>query len=125
MDVTRISENPALAQQTQAATDRAAALAEARKRANAAAQEGASAARERQAEQIAQLRDLIAHVTGADTRLSIQRSEALDHFVYRAIDVDSGEIVQEWPPVQFAEFVNSLMPGAADQLIGLLVDSEA
>lgn len=125
MDVTKATENPALLQQTQAANDRAAALADARKRSNAQHREAASVSRERQAEQIAELRDLIARATGADTRLSILRSASHDTFVYRAIDVNSGEVRKEWPPVQFAEFVNSLMPGAADQLAGLVVDSEA
>lgn len=124
MDVSKANENPALMQQMQAANDRAAALADARKRSNAQHQEAASQSRERQAEQIAELRDLIARATGADTRLSIMRSDSRDTFVYRAIDTKSGEIVQEWPPVQFAEFVNSLMPGAGEQLAGLVVDSE-
>lgn len=125
MDVTKAIENPALMQQRQAANDRAVALADARKRANAQHQEAASVSRERQAEQIAELRDLIARATGADTRLSILRSESRDTFVYQAIDVNSGEVRKEWPPVQFAELVNSLMPGSADHLAGLVVDSEA
>ena len=85
------------------------ALADARRQARNAQLDAARAAQENRAVQFAETRDLIARAIGANTRLSISRSDASDIFVYRAIDRDSGEIVQEWPPQQFAEFVRQLI----------------
>jgi uncharacterized FlaG/YvyC family protein len=125
MDVAKANENPVLTSQLQAGAERAAAHAEARRVATAAQVDAGRAAEARRSETIAETRAAIAEALGANTRISIARSDSAFYFVYRAIDVNSGEVVQEWPPERFIEFVNSVRPGAGDDLAGLIVDSEA
>ncbi|MGE0408018.1 MAG: hypothetical protein AB7P23_02005 [Amphiplicatus sp.] len=126
MDVGKTSSNPALTRQLEeTGADRAAALAEARRRAGAAQIEAEAAARERRAAAIVETREALAEALGANTRIAIARSKTNPVFVYRAIDIESGEVVQEWPPERFADFVNGLRPGAGDDLAGFLVDGKA
>ena len=106
---------------------RSAELADARRRASVSALQSAAAAEARRAEQRAETRAIIEHAIGANTRLSIARNDAVDTFVYRAIDRDTGEVVHEWPPVQFARFLEqSGVIGLTDEaLMGLVIDEEA
>ncbi len=107
---------------------RSAALADARRRASATALRTAEAAQERRAEQREMTRAIVERAVGANTRLSIARSDAADTYVYRAIDVDSGEVIKEWPPVQFARFLEENGADASlvqDALQGQLFDETA
>ncbi|MEX0643879.1 MAG: flagellar protein FlaG [Parvularculaceae bacterium] len=125
MDVSKANENPVLTSQLNAGAERAAALAEARRQVSGAQVEAERAAQTRRTETIAETRAAIAEALGANTRISITRGEEALMFVYQAIDVNSGEVVQEWPPERFVEFVNSIRPGAGEDVAGLIVDSEA
>ena len=110
------------------ASQRTAALAEARQRASQTALQTAEAAQSRKAEQREMLRSILEQAVGANTRLSISRREGVDSFVYRAIDVNSGAVVREWPPVQFANFLQERGASqrlAAEAMAGLLVDEQA
>ena len=110
------------------ASQRTAALAEARQRASQSALQTAEAAQSRKAEQREMLRSILEQAVGANTRLSISRREGVDSFVYRAIDVNSGAVVREWPPVQFANFLQkhgASQSLAAEAMAGLLVDEQA
>ena len=103
MDVNRTSEST-VAQTGQSAdlgAERAAALAESRRKLSAEGQRTAEAAGARRAEQIAELRDVVARAVGADTRLAIMRAPEAPVFLYRAIDEATGEVVQEWPRLEF------------------------
>ncbi|MEL7485825.1 MAG: hypothetical protein AAGJ87_01270 [Pseudomonadota bacterium] len=111
MDIASIG-GPAASSQSNAGATRNEALAAARRQARDAQLDAARVSQENRTEQIAASRELIARAIGADTRLSIARSASNDIFVYRAIDRESGEIVQEWPPQQFAEFVRGLVESA-------------
>lgn len=90
------------------AAERNAALAEARSSSNEARAREAAAARARGAEQLAETREAIARAVGANTRLSIERSDDSSSFVYRAIDISSGEVVHEWPEDKFLALVRSV-----------------
>lgn len=107
---------------------RSAALADARRRASQAAVQDADAAEARKAEQLQTARKIIERALGANTKLSIARNDTIKGFVYRAIDVNSGEVVREWPPVQFAQFLRehgAAKALSADALSGLLIDEQA
>jgi len=107
---------------------RIALLAEARERASAAALERARVAESRRAEQRAAARAIFAEAAGANTTLSIARDDAIGAFVYRAVDRTTGEVVREWPPVQFERFLRQsgvVRDVAADALAGLVVDERA
>ena len=90
------------------AAERNAALAEARSSSNEARAREAAAARARSSEQLAETREAIARAVGANTRLSIERSDETSAFVYRAIDISSGEVVNEWPEDKFLALVRSV-----------------
>ena len=107
---------------------RSAALADARRRASQSALESAAASEARRAEQLEKLQTIIEQVIGANTRLSIQRNDNFNAFVYRAIDVNSGEVVKEWPPVQFAAFLEEngvASKGLEEVFAGVVVDEQA
>jgi len=107
---------------------RSAALADARQRASQAALQSAKAGETRKMDQRETTRTILERAIGANTRLSIARNGSNDTFVYRAIDVNSGEVIIEWPPVQFAKFLvdNGAAAGlAADALQGLVLDEQA
>ncbi|MGF1545168.1 MAG: hypothetical protein ACFB00_11815 [Parvularculaceae bacterium] len=67
----------------------------------------ADEARARSAETLAATREAIARALGANTRLAISPNENAPGFIYRAIDVDTGEVVQEWPEAQFVDAVRT------------------
>lgn len=107
---------------------RSAALADARSRASQAALQSAEAAEARRAEQREMVRSILERAVGANTRLSIARNESALTFVYRAIDVDTGEVVREWPPVDFARLLQQNGAGpdlSGDALAGLVLDEQA
>lgn len=80
----------------------------------------------RASEQLAELREAVARVIGANTRLSISRSENSLNFIYRAIDVDTGEIVNEWPQDTFVELVRGVRDDVrTDVDAGLMLDHVA
>lgn len=107
---------------------RSAALADARHRASETALQSAEAGETRKAEQREMVRSILERAVGANTRLSIARNESALTFVYRAIDIDTGEIVREWPPVDFARLLeqNGVGPDlSGDALAGLVLDEQA
>ncbi len=101
-------------------------LADARRRVSQAAIADAQAAEARRAESRADVRAILERAVGANTRLSVVRNESALTFVYRAIDRDTGEIVREWPPAEFAQFLQdngaNLALGDAS---GVVIDEEA
>lgn len=125
MDITQINNNAAAARHVEQGQERAAALAEARRRSSAEVRQNAAEASARQDELFAVSRDVIARATGANTRLSISKSEEAGVFIFKAIDTETGEVVLQWPPEQFAALVKSLGGPEAEALAGLVVDSEA
>ncbi len=125
MDITQINNNAAAARHVEQGQERAAALAEARRRSSAEVRQDAVESTARQEELLAASRDVIARATGANTKLSITKSEESGVFVFKAIDVETGEVVLQWPPEQFAALVKSLGGPEAEALAGLVVDSEA
>jgi hypothetical protein len=106
MDVQRPSE--AIRQQPDLGAERAAALADARRRLSAEGQQSAEAASARRSREIAQLRDVVASASGANTRVVISRAPTAPIFIYRAIDQTTGEIVQEWPKLEFLNLARSM-----------------
>ena len=107
------------------ATERNQALAQARQRATQGALQRAEQAESQRADSRQNVREIFEQALGANTRLSITRDEVGPTFVYRAIDVDSGEVVHEWPPAEFAAFLaengNNIDLAA---LAGSVVDEE-
>ena len=87
--------------------ERTQALADARRRASQSALANAEAAEARRADSFENARDILSRALGANTRLAIARQDESLTFVYRAIDVDTGEIVREWPPADFARFLET------------------
>ena len=107
---------------------RSEALAAARQRASRAALRTADAAEEKRADQREMVRSILEQAVGANTRLSVTRGDSVGAYVYRAIDVDSGEVVLEWPPDQMIQLLeqNGVAAGlAAEALSGLTVNEEA
>ena len=77
-------------------------------------------------ERLAELREAIARVVGANTRLSVTRSESTNNFVYRAIDAETGEVVHEWPQDHFIELIRGVSADVrADVDAGLMLDHVA
>ena len=66
------------------------------------------AAQDRSADRLEEVRVAVARVIGANTRLSISRSENSPRFVYRAIDIVSGEVVFEWPEDKFVDLIRGV-----------------
>ncbi len=91
----------------QTGEERSAALAESRRQANAEQQQRAAEAQTRASDRLAEVREAVARVLGANTRLSIARTSAFD-FVYRAIDVDTGEVINEWPQAVFVDLIRGV-----------------
>ncbi len=96
----------------QSAQSRSQGLEQARRSLNAERLADAEQARDRQNAQIEAAREILQRAVGANTRLEIEAADGPSPFVYRAIDINSGEIVSEWPPVQFA----SMLRETADAL---------
>jgi len=106
---------------------RMAALSDARKAAGFEARQNAAESAERRSALLAEAQRIFARVLGADTRISISRNENADLFVYRAIDIRTGKVVQEWPPAQFLALLNEHGPDLAGRAgdFGLIFDAEA
>lgn len=85
--------------------ERSQALAEARQRVSQGALQKAEAAELRRADSFRDAQAIIERAIGANTRLSVARKETTPTFVYRAIDIDTGEVIREWPPADFAKFM--------------------
>ncbi|MEO1252977.1 MAG: hypothetical protein AAFW81_11610 [Pseudomonadota bacterium] len=101
-------------------------LADARSQSSESALARAEAAEARRADNRQNAREVLAEVLGVNTRISIERSTAPFSFIYRAIDVDTGEIVREWPPADFAQFLESQgLTAAGLDAAGLTVDESA
>ena len=82
--------------------------------------------RARASDQLAELREAVARVTGANTRLSISRSENSNSFIYRTIDIDTGEVVNEWPQDIFIGLVRGVRQDVKiDVDAGLMLDRVA
>jgi len=124
MDITRINDSQAAAKLLEQGQERTAALAEARRRTGAEARQNAAEASARQDELLAASREVISRAVGANTRLSISKSEESGEFVFKAIDVETGEVVLQWPPEKFAALVKSMGP-EGEALAGLVVDDKA
>lgn len=107
--------------------ERSAALANARHRASEQAVAEAKLGEARRAEQLAQARNAIQRAVGANTDLSISRNDQIGTYIYRAIDRATGEVIREWPPVQFAQFLheNGVTDLTRDALAGMMVNEEA
>ena len=114
-----------------AGADRLEALAQARRRLQAEKLQAQQSSREAQSQQLQASREAIARALGVNTRLSIERTNTQDVFVYRAIDRETGEVVNEWPPQQFAELIQSVIESGdgAEQVeapqSGIVVNEEA
>jgi uncharacterized FlaG/YvyC family protein len=105
--------------------ERSAALAESRRQASAEQQQRAAEAQARTSDRLAEVREAVARVLGANTRLSIARTSAFD-FVYRAIDVDTGEVINEWPQAVFVDLIRGVREDVrADVDAGTFLDRVA
>ncbi|MDZ7627510.1 MAG: hypothetical protein U5J99_03755 [Parvularculaceae bacterium] len=100
--------NAAFAPRPQASGEqRSEALAERRRQSSADLQQRAAEAAARSTDRLAEVREAVARVLGANTRLSIARTDAFD-FVYRAIDVNTGEVINEWPQAVFVDLIRGV-----------------
>ena len=107
---------------------RSEALAAARQRSSQAAIQTADAAEAKRADQREMVRAILERAVGANTRLSVTRGDSVGAYIYRAIDVDSGEVVLEWPPEQMIQLLEENGVSAelaAEALAGLTVNEEA
>ena len=110
--------------QSQTAEGRRADLEAARRAASAEQVARAEQAASRRSEQFEVTTEIIQRAIGANTRLEIEAGNGSNPFVYRAIDRDTGEIVSEWPPAQFAALIEkAASPG--DAITGLIVNQES
>jgi flagellar protein FlaG len=126
MEVGKTNSTSATAPIDQAGQERSAALAEKRRALSAEQVAKSDAARAERAEQLAEIREAIARVVGANTRLSVARSEMTANFVYRAIDIDTGEVVHEWPQDRFIELIRGVQQDVrTDVDAGLWLDRVA
>lgn len=109
-----------------AARERNATLAAGRARNIDESTANAEGQRARADEALAATREAIARAIGANTRLSITRGDGATEFIYRAIDIDSGEIVQEWPQGAFLNLIRGARDDIATNVTaGLVLDETA
>ena len=102
------------------------ALAENRRTASERELARVDESRARSVEHLAELRESVARVVGANTRLSISRATNSLDFVYRAIDIHTGEIVNEWPQDVFVELIRGVREDVrTDVDAGLMLDHVA
>jgi uncharacterized FlaG/YvyC family protein len=107
MEVGSLSNAAVAPRPQQSGEERSAALAQSRRQANAEQLARAEQAQARTSDRLAEVREAVARVLGANTRLSIARTSAFD-FVYRAVDIDTGEVVNEWPQAVFVELIRGV-----------------
>ncbi len=106
--------------------ERTQALADARRRASQSALANAEAGETRRADRMQDARAIIERALGANTKLSISRDGASPTYIYRAIDVDTGEVIREWPPAEFVEFIAQQNKSSnVDDPSGVVVDEQA
>ncbi len=108
MEVGNLSKAPSAPPPDRSGDQRNEALARKRRELSAEQAARAEASKARSADRLAEVREAVARVLGANTRLTISRSESSFDFVYRAIDVDTGEIVNEWPQDKFVGLVRGV-----------------
>jgi len=126
MEVNALLQSHSAPRADRSGEERNEALAERRKALNAEVAARAEAAKARSADRLAEVREAVARVLGANTRLSISRSESSADFVYRAIDVDTGEIVNEWPQEVFIDLIRGVRDDVrSDVDAGLMLDRVA
>lgn len=126
MEVNALLQSHSAPRADRSGEERNEALAERRKALNAEVAARAEAAKARSADRLAEVREAVARVLGANTRLSISRSESSLDFVYRAIDVDTGEIVNEWPQEVFIDLIRGVRDDVrSDVDAGLMLDRVA
>lgn len=127
MDLESVQNRNGQTPQARSGQERTAALADARRHAQQAHLQSAQEAETRQSEQFAKASEAVQRALGANTRLSIARNEAAGIFVYRAIDRDTGEVIQEWPPEQFVRLVEALnaemRQEIAEEVLGAIYDA--
>lgn len=100
MDVRQTTEQPQ-ASRPDLGAERAAALAESRRRATADRIRSAEISDARRADKTEEYRAVIADAVGANTKVAITRAPSAPIFLYQAIDQNTGEIVQQWPRLGF------------------------
>jgi hypothetical protein len=122
MDISRANDRGAAAV-VQDGAERAAALAESRRRATVRQLESAEAAAARRAAEANEFRDAAARAVGANTRVSITRAPSAPVFLYQAIDQATGEVVYEWPMQKFADLAGAMARDGEEH--GLVVDRDA
>ncbi len=126
MEVNALSQSPSAPRPDRSGEQRNEALAQKRRELTQDQLARADDSKARAADQLAELREAVARVVGANTRLSISRSENSLGFVYRAIDVDTGEIVNEWPQDKFVDLVRGVREDVrTDVDAGLMLDHVA
>lgn len=126
MEANAISQVLQAPRADQSGSQRTEALAAKRRQATENQIARAEDSRARASDQLAELREAVARVIGANTRLSITRPDDSASFVYRAIDIDTGEIVSEWPQQTFVELVRGVREDVrVDVDHGLMLDQVA
>lgn len=130
MEVNALAQSSVAPRLDRAAEERNHALAEKRRQLSAEQATRIEESRARSADRLAEVREAVARVLGANTRLSISRSESSADFVYRAIDVDTGEIVNEWPQEVFVDLIRGVRDDVRDDVdagheLGTMLDRVA
>ncbi len=126
MEVNALMQSHSAPRPDRSGDERSLALAEKRRTLNAEVAARAEDAKARSSERLAEVREAVARVLGANTRLSISRSETSLDFVYRAIDVDTGEIVNEWPQDVFVDLIRGVGNDVRTDIdAGLMLDRVA
>lgn len=108
MEVNALMQSPPAPRTDRSGEERSQALSDKRRALNADVIARADEAKARSADRLAEVREAVARVLGANTRLSISRSDGTFDFVYRAIDVDTGEIINEWPQEVFVDLIRGV-----------------
>lgn len=126
MEVNALTQSQSATRTDRSGEERNQALAEKRRALNAEVAARAEDAKARSADRLAEVREAVARVLGANTRLSISRSESSPDFVYRAIDIDTGEVVNEWPQDIFVDLIRGVRDDVrTDVDAGLMLDRVA
>lgn len=126
MEVNAFTQSPTAFRADRTGELRNEALAQKRREISQEQLARAEDSRARAADQLSELREAVARIIGANTRLSISRSENSLGFVYRAIDVETGEVVNEWPQDTFLDLVRGVREDVkTDVEAGLMLDQVA